>query len=188
VIYPPVKVPVKLPTLSSRKEYYIYLGRLKPFKRVDLVIEAFSKLDRKLLIAGEGRDGNRLRKLASPNIEFLGYISEEEKAKLMKKAKAFIFAGADEDFGIAPVEAMAYGVPVIAYYSGGLKETVIDGKTGVFFKEQTTDSLVNAIRRFETMTINPKDCHKQAKLFSEEKFEREFVNFIKRSYAKHQQI
>jgi len=112
-------------------------------------------------------------------MDYLGEVTDEEKLKLMKNAKAFIFAGEDEDFGIVPVEAMSVGTPVIAYKSGGVLETIIAGKTGLFFDELRVESLTAAIRKFEKMKFDPKVCIKQAEKFSKEKFVKEIEKVVK---------
>jgi len=122
--------------------------------------------------------------MAGPTVEFVGEVDDEEKYGLMSGAKAFLFASEDEDFGIVPVEAMACGTPVIAYKSGGVKETVVDGKTGIFFEELTVESLINAIKRFETLRQAQgkkmgEDCRKQAEKFSKERFQKEIIDFVK---------
>ncbi len=126
-------------------------------------------------------DSSRRASLARTinNIQFLGEVSDEEKMDLMAGAKAFIFASEDEDFGIVPVEAMARGTPVIAYRSGGVKETVVDGKTGIFFEELKVNSLKEAIKRFEKTKLDPKDCINQAQKFSKERFMKEVKEFIR---------
>lgn len=125
---------------------------------------------------------DQFKKDAGSNIEFLGEVSESEKWELMEHAKAFIFPSEQEDFGIIPVEAMAVGTPVIALAQGGPLETIIDGKTGVFFKERTVESLVEAVRKFEKMKFKSEDCINQAKKFSKERFEKEiklFIDFVR---------
>ena len=134
-----------------------------------------------LKIFGTGVDEDRLKRLASDGVEFLGRVSDEEQISYFKGAKAFILAQADEDFGITPIEAAASGCPSIAYKGGGYLETVVDGKTGVFFDKLTTISLVKAINSFEKTKIEPKDCINHAKKFSKERFReqiKEFVNKI----------
>ena len=117
-------------------------------------------------------------RMTDSNIEFLGEVNDEEKLDLMRNAKAFVFASYDEDFGITPVEAMSVGTPVIAYKSGGVKETVIDKKTGIFFDENTPEALISAIKEFERSKIDPKDCIKQAEKFSKERFEKNINEFV----------
>lgn len=127
--------------------------------------------------------GDELRSLAGPTIEFVGEVNDEAKLELMQNAKAYIFASEDEDFGITPVEAMGTGTPVIAYASGGVKETITDGKTGVFFDELSIDSLIKAIQQFNNSTISSSDCIKQAQKFSKERFTKEVKLFVQKISA-----
>ncbi|MCX5497544.1 glycosyltransferase [Kaistia dalseonensis] len=149
-IHPPVRIDTFEPTGKSGGDY-LCLGQIVPYKRIDLVIEAFRTLDRRLIIAGDGgADQARLAARAPDNVTFLGRQSEDAVRALLGACRALILPG-EEDFGIVPVEAMASGRPVIAYGVGGARATVIDGKTGLFFAEQTTASLRDAIVRFEAM-------------------------------------
>jgi glycosyltransferase involved in cell wall biosynthesis len=153
VIYPPVSTDHGPPKVGSGN-YYLSVGRLEKEKRVDLLIKACNALQRRLLVVGTGKDEEYLRSLAGPTIEFPGYVADSDLESLHGDSRAFLFA-ADEDFGIAPVEAQSFGRPVIAYGHGGALETVrVDDpnglpETGVFFSHQTVDSLVDAITRFE---------------------------------------
>jgi len=159
---------------NDNKGYYLAGGRLARPKHFELIIQAVNKLKLPLKIFGKGFAGygEELEKLAGPTVEFVGEVSDEEKLALMSGAKAFFMASEDEDFGIVPVEAMGVGTPVIAYKSGGVKETVVDGATGVFFVDLTVDSLVDAIKKFEKIKIKPAECLKQASKFSKEHFEK----------------
>ena len=150
-----------------------------------MAIEACNRLKRKLIVIGDGWQKKELKKIAGRRIRLLGFISEKAKIGYLKKAKGFIFPSRDEDFGIAPVEAMAYGVPVIAYYSGGPRETIVEGKTGIFFKKYSTAALINAIKRFEKMHFYPMNCYRQAKKYSKEKFREKMLKFITKEYGKH---
>ena len=148
IIYPPVDVTNYLPS-ESRKEHYFTLSRLVPYKRIDLIVEAFGQMpDKELVVIGDGPEAHKIRALCPKNVELLGYQSAETVQEYMKTAKAFIFA-AQEDFGIVPVEAQACGVPVIAYGKGGVLDTVKDGETGLLFYEQTVPGLVDAVKHFE---------------------------------------
>lgn len=195
VIYPPVnvsKISTDLQQINTdknqRKFYYLAGGRLARAKGVDIIVEAFSSLGMPLKVFGRGFAGyeTELRSkithstssVQKSKIEFVGEVTDGEKLELMKNAKAYVFAAYDEDFGITPVEAMSVGTPVIAYESGGVKETVIDGETGIFYKENTQSDLIDAVRRLEKMKIRPEDCIKQAQKFSKEKFKKEIENFI----------
>jgi glycosyltransferase involved in cell wall biosynthesis len=160
--------------------YYLTGGRLARAKRYDIPILACKKLDLPLKIFGRDFAGyqNELRSLSGPNTEFLGEITNQQKQQLLASATAFIFASDNEDFGIAPVEAMAAGTPVIAYRSGGVTETVIDGKTGLFFDELTPDSCAKAIQKLSTLKINPQDCLTQAQKFSPQSFTQKIKKLI----------
>jgi len=185
VIYPPVETEkfsiIDLSKQAKEDKYFLAGCRLAPYKRVDLVVEAFKKLgaDYKLKIFGDGVDLERLKIIAnkSENIEFLGRVSEEEKAKLFQGAQAFINPQ-EEDFGITVVESMASGRPVIAYRLGGATETIIEGKTGVFFDEQTDSALIEAIKKYETINFNSQDIRAQAEKFSVANFNQQITDFI----------
>jgi len=177
IVYPPVEINSKLKIQNSKlpKKYFLAGGRLARPKHYELIIKACARMDVNLKIFGKGFAGfeEELKKTNQElgnKAEFLGEVTDEEKLALMANAKAFIIASEDEDFGIVPVEAMGVGTPVIAYKSGGLKETVIDNKTGIFFNELNEDSIVDAIKRFEKTKIRQDDCISQAEKFSKEKF------------------
>lgn len=178
VIYPPVSVPkVKAPKAG---DYYLTGGRLARPKHTDLIVEAFAKLDKELKVFGKGFAGygEELVELSGEKTQFLGEVKDEDKFKLMRNAKAFIFASEDEDFGITPVEAMALGTPVIAFRSGGALETVKEGKTGIFFDELTVESLPEALKKFETMTWKREDIIKNSKKFEASNFKKEIKEFV----------
>jgi len=184
VIYPPVDIPkIKIPV--EKGNYYLAGGRLARHKRQDLAVEVCTKLGVPLKVFGAGFASygvSELKRLAGPKVEFLGEVTDEEKFKLMAGAKAFIFPSEFEDFGITPVEAMAAGTPVIALRSGGVIESVIEAKTGLFFDEPTVQSLTQALKRF--INLNPRikseDCRKQARKFSKERFKKEIQDFVKK--------
>lgn len=190
VIYPPVEVTkarrdeeTKKNTSSPRplvssRSYYLSVGRLTWAKRVDLTIEAANRLKFPLKIVGKGKEEAYLRSIAGPTVEFVGGVSDSELAELYAGAKALIFCALDEDFGIVPVEAMAHGTPVVALAQGGVVETVIDGKTGVLFKEATVEGLEEALGRLEKLGELGKNCVAQAKKFSKERFKRELKEFV----------
>ncbi|CAN5355255.1 hypothetical protein BH10PAT1_BH10PAT1_5040 [soil metagenome] len=167
---------------ASRKvkliNYYLVVSRLVKYKKVDLAIEAFNELNLPLVIVGTGREEKKLKNLANKNVIFLGNIDDGKLSDVYKNAKALIFPQ-DEDFGIVAVEAQSFGVPVIAYKKGGAIDTVIQNKTGIFFDEQNTTSLIKAIRKFEKTKFNKKTIVKNAKRFSKERFEREFLQVVK---------
>ena len=185
VIYPPVETEkfsvIDLNSQKPEDKYFLAGCRLAPYKRIDLVIEAFKILGNnyKLKIFGDGVDEERLKVLAgqSTNIEFLGRVSEEEKAKLFQGAQAFINPQ-EEDFGITVVESMASGRPVIAYRSGGATETIIEGKTGLFFDKQDPESLVEVIKKFSDIMFNPAEIRIHAEQFSVNNFTDQIKEFI----------
>jgi len=161
VIYPPVNIPLKVNLdvgLLKKRTYFITLSRLVKTKNIDLLIKSSEKLNIKFKIIGKGRDEEYLMKIARENVEFLGQVSDEEFEDLYKNAKAFLFAAKDEEFGIAPIEAMGYGVPVIAYKSGGLKETVRDGINGYLFSDLTLDSISEKIN--DIISLSEKEYSK----------------------------
>jgi glycosyltransferase involved in cell wall biosynthesis len=178
VIYPPVEVK-RFSANRRRGNYFVTLSRLVPHKRLDLIMEAFSRLKLPLKIIGNGPQRKHLQKHAASNIEFLGFQSEEAVAQLLENARGFVCA-AEEDFGIAIVEAQAAGCPVIAYRAGGALETVIEGETGLFFPEQSAESLSEAVQKF----LDTTDCFHvdamvgNAQRFSKSRFLRSFQEFI----------
>ncbi len=165
------------PRCSGAK--YLMVGAFAPNKRVDLAIEAFNQLQLPLQIVGKGQEEARLRRMAGPTIEFLGPVANEQIAELFARAKAFIFPGV-EDFGITPLEAMAAGCPVVAFGVGGVTETVVDGVTGTFFREQSVGALKGAVQRIERGEYdwNEEHIRARAKQFSKQRFQREFVDAV----------
>jgi len=161
----------------SKEDFYLVAGRLVPYKKVDLVIDCFNKLNKKLVVIGAGSELNRLKKISLSNITFLGEVSDKDLIRYYSQAKALIFPGL-EDFGLVPLEAQSQGTPVIAYGRGGARETVIDGKTGVFFKHQSSKSLHKAIEKFENLNIDPKECLNNAKKFTEAVFTEKIMKYV----------
>jgi glycosyltransferase involved in cell wall biosynthesis len=184
VIYPPVDVEA-FQVANTAGEYFLIGGRLAPYKRVDIVVQAFVKSGLPLKIFGDGIDLPRLRRLAggAPNIEFLGRVDERRKAELYRRCKAFINPQ-EEDFGITAVEAMASGRPVIAYRKGGATETVIEGKTGLFFDKQTVESLMVTVNNFSEQTFLPSEIRQHAESYSKQRFKNEIANFITVEYQR----
>lgn len=191
VIYPPVDVgyfdlePGRRP---GSGDYYFTMSRFVPYKRIDLIARAFAQLpERRLVIAGDGPDAAKVRAAAGPNVELVGRVERDRAKSLLGRARAFLFA-AEEDFGIAPVEAQARGVPVIAYGRGGALETVrgLDdhAPTGVFFEQQSEAAIVDAVRRFEAGAgrIEPMACRANAERFAEHVFRTEFAAFVDREW------
>jgi len=183
VIPPPVDTAYYTPALGARSELYFSAGRFVPYKRMDLLLEAFALSPRRrLVLAGGGPDWERCRRLAPPNVEFAGYLPREALRAHLRSARAFLFA-AEEDFGIAPVEAMACGTPVVAYGRGGVLDSVLPGTTGLFFAEQTAASLVAALDRFETLRFDPAAVRARALSFSAEQFRARFSSFAQRAMS-----
>jgi len=179
VIYPPLETSRFRPTAGDRGNYYLVVSAFAPYKRIDLAIRTCEKLNRKLFIIGTGQDEKSLKALAGDHTVFLGRLPHEELNDLLAGAKALLFPG-EEDFGIAPVEAMAAGTPVIAYGKGGCLETVIPNATGLFFTEQSVESLENAILEFEGKKFSREACVAQAQRFGRERFQREVLQTIER--------
>jgi glycosyltransferase involved in cell wall biosynthesis len=182
IIYPPVETE-KFKISPEVSDYFLIGGRLAPYKRIDLVIEAFKKTNKKLKIYGDGVDLERLKKMAKgySNIEFLGWVDDMAKAELYSRALAFIYPQV-EDFGITAVESQASGRPVIAYRRGGAMETVVDGVTGMFFNEQTPNSLAEAINNFDNAKFNSEAIKQHAEKFSVARFKDEITKYIEESW------
>lgn len=181
VIYPPVDVAGF--TLQEHKEdFYFTASRMVPYKKIDLIVEAFAGMpDKKLVVIGSGPDFEKIRAKAGPNVELLGFQPFEVLKSYMQRARAFVFA-AKEDFGIVPLEAQACGTPVVAFGKGGSLETVRAGETGVFFGEQTAPSIQEAVRRFETLSFDPETVRRHAERFSAPRFRDEFRRFAEAHY------
>ena len=164
----------------GKDDYYVTASRLVPYKRVDLIVDAFSNLpDRNLVVIGDGPEFPKIAARAGPNVKLLGYQPQENLRQYLQRAKAFLFA-ADEDFGISPVEAQACGTPVIAYGVGGRKRNRDGRKTGIFFSEQTPESLAAAVREFEDRCheFDPQVIRGQTERFRPERFRHEFEALV----------
>ncbi|HEU4792306.1 MAG TPA: glycosyltransferase [Nitrolancea sp.] len=178
VIYPPVETAGARPVPPNAVEgYYLLVSRLVPYKRFDIVIDAFNTLGLPLKIVGDGRARTELERRAGPTIEFLGAVSDEEKYRLYARCRAAIFP-AEDDFGIAQVEVQAAGRPAIALAAGGALDTVIDGVTGVLFQPQTPEALAQAVRHAEGLVFSPEEIVRNAERFSRTRFEREISGFV----------
>lgn len=178
IIHPPVDVE-KFSLQQAPGDFYLCCGQLVPYKRMDLAIEAFGRIGKKLVVVGSGSELPRLRKIAKPNIEFLGAQSDQDLRKLYSSCRALIFPG-EEDFGIVPVEAMASGRPVIGYDMGGIRDTVKDGISGVLYGEQSVDCLISAIERFEAnfASFDARQIAAAAARFSNGRFREEFGSMV----------
>lgn len=192
VIYPPVETE-NFQLKKNSDDFFITVSRMVPYKRIDLIVEAFSRLGLPLIVVGDGPDFIKIKKKASRNVELMGYLRDDVLKIYLRKARAFVFA-AEEDFGIAPVEAQACGIPVVAYGRGGIQDTVIPLKqsggedqqrdfpppTGIFFNEQTPASLMRAIERFETVEdiFDPREIRRNAERFNTVRFRNELKGFI----------
>ena len=188
VIYPPVGVERGAWSVEREDDtryaihdtrYFLIVSRLSAYKKIDKAIEAFNKLKLPLVIVGEGKEAKRLKKMAGESVSFLGFVPEEKLPDLYKNARAFIFPGVD-DFGLAPVEAMAHGVPVIAIRKGGAKEIVEEGKTGEFFEEAAPEKIIEAVNKFieNEKNYDREYIRQSAEKFGKERFIREFREFI----------
>ncbi|GMR19154.1 MAG: glycosyltransferase [Patescibacteria group bacterium] len=195
VIYPPVSLPRPaeenpsgLGSLTRRVEelaggYFLIVSRLGAYKRVDLAVRAANKLKIPLKIAGTGKEERRLKRMAGSTVELLGFVSDLKLSELYNGCQALVFP-TDEDFGITPIEAMSFGKPVIALAKGGALETVVAGRTGEFFKEETVDSLAQVWGSFDPSKYKAKDCIQQARKFSKDRFKKEFSAFVESSLRK----
>ncbi|MEI7810906.1 MAG: glycosyltransferase family 4 protein [Ignavibacteria bacterium] len=179
VIYPPVDINL-FPVRTDKENFYLTASRLVPYKRIDLIVEAFSKMpDNKLVVIGHGPEMNKIKEKAGRNVEILGYQPFDQLKDYMQRAKAFVFA-AEEDFGIIIVEAQSCGTPVIALNKGGTSETVVNGLNGIHFNEQTSDSIIGAVKNFEKAGNNfdAVNISNIAKGYSREIFEANIRRFI----------
>lgn len=190
VIHPPVDTEYFTPGSApdggeEAGDYFLIVSRLIPYKRIDLVVEAFRHLPQeRLFVVGEGRDQQQLATKAGSNVTFLGRRSQDEVRELMRGCKAFLFPGF-EDFGIAPVEALSCGRPVIAFAGGGALDTVVPGVTGEFFDEQTAASLLETLRRFDARTYSTTACRTQAESFSRHNFRGKLLGFLEAAMEEH---
>ncbi|MFA4931051.1 MAG: glycosyltransferase [Patescibacteria group bacterium] len=189
IIYPSVDTKIFRPRTIQKKDYFFMVSRLEPYKKFDLAVKAFNKLQLPLFIAGTGTHEKYLRSIAQDNIKFLGFVSDEEKIKLFQGARAFIFP-TEEDFGIVPLESMAAGTPVIAYRQGGVQESVIDKQTGVLFDHQNEQSIIDAVHYFAAheQKITPQNCLKRAKDFDHTVFAAAIKQIVDYSHHHRQAI
>ena len=187
IIYPPVSIIKNTPARKNLpKDYFLIVSRLAPYKKVDVAIEAFNKLELPLVIVGTGTEERYLKSIAGKNIHFFGFVSEEKLAAIYAGAFGFIFPAID-DFGIAPVEAMTCGVPVLAIRKGGAREIVKEGVTGEFFDAATPEVMADGVRRFKENrnSYDPEIIKARAREFGEERFRKEMAEFIENIYVNH---
>jgi glycosyltransferase involved in cell wall biosynthesis len=178
IVYPPVATERFVPAPGGGHDgYFLIVSRLVPYKRIDLAVQAFTELGLPLWIGGSGRDSPRLEAMAGPNVRFLGRVPDEEMGRLMARCRAFVFPGL-EDFGIAPVQAMAAGRPVLAYAGGGALDYVVEGVTGTFFREQTSESLADAVHRFDESAFDPAAIRAHAQQFDVRVFKSRMNAFV----------
>ncbi|AEG61873.1 glycosyltransferase [Desulforamulus ruminis] len=185
VIHPPVDTKFYHPA-GNERNYFLCAGRLVGYKRIDLAVQAFSQLKLPLWVAGDGAEYKNLKKLAGSTIKFLGKVPDDELRSLYQRCRAFVFPG-EEDFGIMPLEAQACGRPVIAFGRGGALETVVEGITGIFFEEQSADSLIKTVERFLQSETNfrPEIITAHTKNFEEERFESKILEFVTKKYLEY---
>jgi len=185
VIYPPVNCDAfELPP-TRIENYYLIVSRLMPYKRIDLAIDAFSRLGIPLkIVSSNGRNVPALRARAGRNVEFLGRVSDAELKQLYAGCRGLVFPG-EEDFGIAPLEANASGRPVVAYAGGGALDTVLDGQTGILFERQDVDSLMDAVRRAEAVAWDRVELRAHARKFDRQVFRDQLLEFVRESVAAH---
>jgi glycosyltransferase involved in cell wall biosynthesis len=187
VIYPPVDVE-RFALRGDKEDFYVTASRMVPYKKMPMIVEAFAAMPgKRLIVIGDGPDWERCKSLATPNVRLMGWQPADVLRDHLQRAKAFIFA-AEEDFGIAPLEAQACGTPVIAYGRGGARETLGGGddlRTSVLFEQQTTSSLIDAIEAFERLDkpIDPYRCRDNAQRFSNGRFRRDFEEFVSAAWA-----
>jgi glycosyltransferase involved in cell wall biosynthesis len=178
VIEPPIDTS-RFSVSHEMDDYYLVLSRLNAYKRIDLAVEACARMGRRLMVIGDGPDRERLKALAGPTVTFLGRQPDADVNRYASRCRALIFPG-EEDFGMAPLEINAAGRPVVAYGAGGATETVTEDLNGVFFREQSTTSLMDAIRRFESQTWNPYAIRRHAQRYDIHIFQERLLDFLNR--------
>ena len=187
IIYPPVNLTqFVLPPLEAarQRDYFLAFSELVPYKKMDVVVEAFNRLGLKLIVVGDGPQLTQLKQMAGPNISFRGRVADDALPGLYQNARALIFMP-KEDFGIIPLEAMACGTPVIAYGAGGALETVVADETGLFFAEQTSDALIAAIQKFEGCSFDPHIVRAQAQRFGAAGFQEQILAYVQDKLTQH---
>ncbi|MCX8035963.1 MAG: glycosyltransferase [Candidatus Sumerlaeia bacterium] len=184
IVYPPVDTDFFRPLPAEQADYFLVVAALVPYKRVDLAIEAFNRLGRPLWVVGTGPERRRLERMAGPNVKFWGWVSNAQLLEMYNHCRALIFPG-EEDFGITAVEAQACGRPVIAYRKGGVTESVLDRRTGLFFKEPTAESLCEAVEVFGTLVFDRGVIRNHAEQFGGDRCRNKLSRTIQRMLQKH---
>lgn len=187
VIYPPVHTERFKPVAKKSGDFYLAVGRLIPYKKFDLIVETFNKLNKPLKIVGVGPDLEKIKSMANSNVEILGAVDNKTLADLYANAKALIFPQI-EDAGIVPLEAMSAGTPVIALNRGGSLDSMKEGVSGIFFKEQTVEDLSKAIKKFEKKDFDPKEIRAHAKEFDVERFKEKIKKHIEKKWKEYETI
>ena len=182
VIYPPVNTDFYTPSDAPPEDFYLIVSAFAPYKKLDLAIEAFTRLQKPLKIIGQGQEGGLLTSQTAPNIEFLGALSDEQVREYYRRCRALLFPG-EEDFGIVPVEVQACGRPVIGFAKGGLLETTVERDTAVYFHDQTPDALIAAVNTFEQMSFSPAAIRANAVRFAKARFQQEMQAYIEQKLA-----
>ncbi len=177
VIHPPVHADGMLSIERDERDGYLVFGRVVPYKRVGVAVEACERLGRRLLVAGSGRDLERVRRLAGRHTEILGHVPDADVPRLFAQARALLFPG-PEDFGIVAVEAQAAGLPVVAFDAGGVRDSVLDGETGVLYEPGTVEGLIDGIRRFESLSFDHQRIRENALRFGPDRFAAAFADLL----------
>jgi len=188
VIYPPVDVH-KFRLNENKEDFYLVVSRLEPYKKLHLIVEAFARMpEKKLIVIGDGSQMKKIKEIAGKNVEILGYQKDEVVKDSLERAKAFVYA-AEEDFGIAMVEAQACGTPVVAFRKGGASEIVVHGKTGILFDKQSPEAIVEAIKGLDRIydRLNFSEIRENSLRFSKERFREEFKGFVEKVFQKKHQ-
>lgn len=180
IIYPPVQTSYPDRDYES-EDYFLIVSRLVPYKRIDLAVRAFNQIGLPLRIVGDGRDRATLEAMAESNVQFLGHLSDVEVREQMARCRAFVFPG-EEDFGLAPLEAMAAGRPVIAYGAGGALDTITDGESGVFFHQSNAEALLEAVRRLDQYDFDPEHLRRHARRFDVSRFRKELGETLEEAH------
>ena len=183
VINPPVDVG-RFKISREKENYFLAAGRLMAYKRFDIVVEAFNKLNLSLKIIGRGPEMKRLKKMARPNIEFLGRVDDEELARHFSRCQGFVFPQ-EEDFGIMAIEVMASGTPLIAYRGGDIPEHMEEGKTGLFFENQTAEDIISAVQKFKNSDYDPEYIQRSVLKFDKSAFKAKIKEYIERELEKY---